>query len=423
MPKKNMQKNHRKCPLKTSTLFFFFAAFFISIITTSHLSADEVVQQSTPPEKEQAYPEAEDPEPSLLPVLLTPPETPGNVTKQSEIVVKEPVQPDNEDPEPIASPGSPEDVTEQAEIVADKPKSDEKPNKTEDLKKTIDALHKTTIDLFQDAAFKTDNILTPDEGIDPAPLNKSRFSMAIGFKLEDNDGPSLKLDIDLKSDINLPKTKKRLGVFLDTTAPDELPGYEPDEGENNLYAGLRTAIGRSSLPFGTFRVGVKVRVPPVAYTELLFRHHMTWRQLLILPQLKGYWFSDDGFGEIATLTLECLPTANTLANSVTAVKWGETTDGIEWEQSFLFGYRTGRDFKRSPQSISVKCGVFGHKRGTNIIDLYRVSLLYRKAIYKKWLYFEVGPELDFKNENDWDPSPSIRIAVDMLFWRPEDLMD
>ncbi|MBC2714771.1 MAG: hypothetical protein HF978_05610 [Desulfobacteraceae bacterium] len=280
----------------------------------------------------------------------------------------------------------------------------------------LDSFYDQTTVLFRGAVYKTDMFLSASNEDDIYPLNSSRFNVTTGLKIEDNNGTPLKLDFNISADINLPKTEDRLGIFLETTAPEALPGRNPDEVDDALYVGLRSTLGPRKIPFGSVRVGVKARIPPVLYTELLFRKKVSRGRLHIVPQIKGFWLSDDGFGQITSVVFEWWPDDAFVTSSLTAAKWGDVTTGVEWEQSFRIGYKIGKEFKQHPQSVWGKCSVFGYKTGTGIIDKYRLSLEHRRLIYRQWLFFYLGPELEYRNESDWEPIPALRFGFDMLFW-------
>ena len=43
---------------------------------------------------------------------------------------------------------------------------------------------------------------------------------------------------------------------------------------------------------------------------------------------------------------------------------------------------------------------------------YRLLVGYKQLIYKDWLYAEFIPELSFREENDWDVTPGIRVRFE-----------
>jgi hypothetical protein len=111
------------------------------------------------------------------------------------------------------------------------------------------------------------------------------------------------------------------------------------------------------------------------------------------------------------------------------MRWTEYSNGVEWSQSGTIAYvwrllreeDRGRGVRRETTSrgIGIRGIAFGHKAGSGIVDKYRLSLVYRQPIYKKWLYMEIAPQMEWRNDRDWDPVPILTFGLDALFWGVE----
>lgn len=110
-----------------------------------------------------------------------------------------------------------------------------------------------------------------------------------------------------------------------------------------------------------------------------------------------------------------------MLRSLSAARYSDETLGIEWEQSFLFGFSPRGNLKGLDTGHAVKLSAFGHKTGSGIVDYYRVYYTYRRNIYKQWLFIQLGPEARWRNDDDWNIAPGFRLGFDMLFWVSEDL--
>jgi hypothetical protein len=44
-----------------------------------------------------------------------------------------------------------------------------------------------------------------------------------------------------------------------------------------------------------------------------------------------------------------------------------------------------------------------------------VNLTWRDAVYRKWIYYTITPQLEFPREDDYQPRPSIRVGLEILF--------
>lgn len=286
----------------------------------------------------------------------------------------------------------------------------------------FDDFYYKTNSYFHGFAFKADDYLGDEQLEDLPTLKRSRFNFAFEIKIEDDDGPKLNLDLDFRADIKLPKTRKRLGVFVNTSLPDELPNEDPDDVENPVLVGLEGLALFKQIPFVNFYSGIKISLNPAFFVGMNIQPHFTLDNFQIIPQQKAFWFNDEtGLGGLTALRLEWRPRDAFLFRSVSAARYSDETLGIEWEQSFLFGFSPRGNLKNLDAGHAVKLSVFGHKTGSGIIDYYRIYYLYRRNIYKKWLFIQLGPEARFQNEDDWKIAPGFRIGFDMLFWLSEDL--
>ncbi len=306
-----------------------------------------------------------------------------------------------------------------SEKIEDSPEAED----SEDQSNWVDDYYDKTNIYIHNMVFKADDFLGEEQEEDLPTLTRSRFNFAIDAKIEDNNGRQFSMDLDFRADIKLPKTKERFGLFINTSAPDELPGEDPDDVQNPLLVGLELISAFRRFPYLSSVAGVRVNRSPAFFTGITFKPHFEWETFHVIPQQKVFWFSDEtGLGGLTSLRLDWLAREDLLLRSLSAARYNEATEGIEWEQTFMIGFSTKGTFKDLDRGHGIKFSVFGHKTGsTGIIDYYRIAYIYRRNIYKKWLFIQGGPEARFRNEDDWEIAPGFRIGLDVLFWTPEDI--
>jgi hypothetical protein len=49
-------------------------------------------------------------------------------------------------------------------------------------------------------------------------------------------------------------------------------------------------------------------------------------------------------------------------------------------------------------------------------DRCRLTFLYRRPIYGDWIHLEVAPELEWRDEDDWETVSRLRVGVETAFW-------
>ena len=58
---------------------------------------------------------------------------------------------------------------------------------------------------------------------------------------------------------------------------------------------------------------------------------------------------------------------------------------------------------------------FPHYKDSGLTwDDYLVNLTWRGALYRKWVYYTLTPQVEFPQEDDYQAKPSIRIALELL---------
>ena len=285
----------------------------------------------------------------------------------------------------------------------------------------LDSVHRMTGLFLRGAVDRVDSFFAGGVEADVIPSRPSRFLIGIDTVIEDDDDLQYNVDLELEADVHLPLTDRRLGLFLHSSLPDELPGEDPDDTEGALVAGLRRTLGLRRLPYLDFSAGLKVRTPPVGVLNIRTQREFTPGRWKIVPPWRGFWLSDDGFGELQSLRIDRWTKKNLLLRSNSAAKWTEESDGVEWEQSFLLALCRRGTFRNLDRGTGVRYQVFGHKSGSGVVDKHRVSLIYRRAVWRPWLYVRMGPEIAWENEDGWGSVPAFRIGVDALLWAQEDL--
>ena len=86
--------------------------------------------------------------------------------------------------------------------------------------------------------------------------------------------------------------------------PDELPGEDPQTTDNAVLVGLHRTLDLRRLPYMDFAAGIRVRTPPVAVVGIVLQREFTSGPWVFVPTLRGFWLSDDGFGEVQALRVD-----------------------------------------------------------------------------------------------------------------------
>lgn len=205
---------------------------------------------------------------------------------------------------------------------------------------------------------------------------------------------------------------------------DRLPDQDRPPSDSDVVIALQWVGDRVSTS-----TGVKWRLPPVAYARI--DAGPTWNvgQTEIRPRQRFFYDTDEGFGEVTSLSLFRWVGESVILRSTSAVRWTEATDGVEWEQAFAVGHLRGllrpEDRGRmvgergASRATGVRASVFGRKRGSGTVERYRLSFIHRRPIHRRWVYLELMPEINWRNETDWREEVLVRAGLDLLIWGPD----
>jgi hypothetical protein len=269
-----------------------------------------------------------------------------------------------------------------------------------------------------------------EEAIKP-PDAKFRFALYVEL---DENGSEFALAPDVDIEVALPNLETRWRVFITRKGVGELPGIEPTERDNDLYVGVG---GRNERFHIRTDAGVKARWLPEAFARVTWCPVWHAGGLRVFPSQRLYWESEDGFGEVTQLAAQRWlgRRQRHVLHAVSAAKYAETTYGVYLEQTLVYGLMTSMiDERRRGQSahrkntrelIALRYSGFGSTEPLPAVEAsgiqrHRFAIVYRRPLYKKWMFLELMPEVEFDREDDWEPNVKFRVGFDALFWEVGD---
>lgn len=256
----------------------------------------------------------------------------------------------------------------------------------------------------------------------------SRFRVGFYTEFVLDNGLSFRFDPAFDAEVELPNAEKNLLLFITGSELDEFPATEAAERDGGLLLGLRRHFEKMPI---NMEAGVRVRWRPEAFSKA--RWNTVWRagNWAYRPSQQVFYETEEGFGEITAMSAQAWygRRKRGFLRSNTSVRWTESTEGIEWEQDIGLeridelmdegsrGKWISR--KHTARGVGLRLSVFGHKTGSGVVDRYRLTLLRRRPLYKRWVYFEFAPEIQWKNENDWREEFLVRTGIETFFWGTE----
>jgi hypothetical protein len=271
-----------------------------------------------------------------------------------------------------------------------------------------------------DARFAEDDV----DVIEFAP--QSRLRLGVYGEVEEDDGFQFAIDPDFSWEIALPNLERRWSLFINAEDSDELPGIDPEDREGSLFVGVSRAAKEFHLRSSA---GVKTKWVPEAFGRLEWRRAMDTKDGSVMPKIRGFWESDDGFGLLSVVMGRKWIGASdgVLLYSTTAGTWTEDKEGVTVEQTIGLAWllrmiedpNTIRDVSREDvgKGWGIRASTFAFADGDGThVSRHRITLGHRRPLYRDWIHLDVGPELEWSNDNDWDTVPRLRVGIETLFW-------
>lgn len=228
---------------------------------------------------------------------------------------------------------------------------------------------------------------------------------------------------NVEMDVELPNLKRRLRVFVETARANDLPERAvTDQDDSGINVGARKWFERINL---SADVGVKATWLPEAFARLIWTRDWTLGEWQLRPENRIFYETGDGFGALATLrNARWLGDASDyLFQQNLSAKWSTKTDTLTWAASVSFaramalldenlrGKNAGWEDTARAQAVRYTC--FGSEGN---VDSHRVILGFRGPLYKRWIYWEADPGLEWHRDDDYETAYVFRFGIDMLFW-------
>jgi hypothetical protein len=256
-----------------------------------------------------------------------------------------------------------------------------------------------------DAFFGTGDYRTDAEG----SLLRVGTTMLI-----EEDG--LSFDFAMRMRLALPRTERRLNLFLDSQRVDpfETPAQRrrlerTDADSSSFVAGLqylRQLAERWDLDADA---GVRVRVPLDPYVRVRVR-----RSELVLPWeyrvgQSLFWYAQRGRGTSTELLAQRTLADGRLLRSVSDVTWLDREQQFYYSQDLLFA----QHFRRSA-GVVYQIGIRGESEPNHQLDHYFINLRARRSVGWEWLFVELRPELYFERENNFSLERRFFVTMEVM---------
>lgn len=249
--------------------------------------------------------------------------------------------------------------------------------------------------------------------------NTSYMRLRLSTFFEKGEGP--KSDARLRLRLVLPELQDKLYIMVSgeqdkdkNIAEDPLidKTSEIDEdSERNFNLSLRYFVRKARDMNFSLKIGARVNsFSPIFYAGPRYRRTKHIGSWLIRFTQEVQYFSGDGWECCTRFDFDRLFKKDMFFRTRTEGCWFEEEYGYFYEIRFSIFQKVDED-----RALQYSWSNYFETRPEHCLDQTLLNITYRQRFWRKWLFFEIGPQLAFRQENDYRPFPGITFSVEMYF--------
>jgi len=274
---------------------------------------------------------------------------------------------------------------------------------------TVDRVQRSISENINSAAQWIDSFFDDDRFIAEDATTKVRLSESVF--LEHGDSPEYKTKVSLS--IKIPKTKKKLRVFVasedDTNKTPDALFNRVEDSEETSAAGVQYFAKASKKRNLSLTTGIKLDS-----TEFFIgpRYRRTFKfdtwQLRFTQRVR--WLSRKGWEATTRFDYERLLGEKLFFRHTVEGRWRDEDEGYQYEirpslvqqlrSKKPIEYQWNNLFKTSPN----------HRLDSSVL-----LVRYRRNLKRKWLFYEINPQIAMRNDEDFEPKAGITFQLEVVF--------
>lgn len=244
-------------------------------------------------------------------------------------------------------------------------------------------------------------------------LERAESLVRVAWRNEFDQSDGYNTKVRLRGKLQLPKISKRLNLFFGGEDGDDLSN---DERKSEDRAGLLYTIDKRKRSRADLTLG---------FSSEGFKPGVRYRNQGPLGQKSSYRYTQQveykdnkGFFTTGEINLEQALSETNLLRFSNEALYGEESEGTEWRSAFIL-YQRRSVHKRDPRVAAWFAGVNG-ATDPSYIKNYRLGVLFRRQLYRPYLFVELQPSYNFRKQRDDDqrrPAWSLEINFEVALER------
>jgi len=279
----------------------------------------------------------------------------------------------------------------------------------------IDRIHDSMALSVNEAAQWFDSFFEDERYISEEASSRIRLRPSILFE----EGKSADLKFSLGARINVPRFNKKLKLVISDVTTDVNDSFDsrqftaPESDETNV--GLQYTLRDKDRLNTHLAVGIKTGGNHGVDLFIGPRLRKTWRldpwQLRFTERVR--WYTDIGWESRSRVDIERVVNTDWLfrgAFDIRIRKDDYHEKGLEYNITPALVQKL-----RHHAAIEYQWSTSVVTRPNHRVDETGLRLRFRKRVWRKWLFYEVNPQLLFRNHDDFRATPGIDFRLEASF--------
>jgi len=290
--------------------------------------------------------------------------------------------------------------------------------RAEDLPAPTETKHEHTVDWAQrnvsatinSAAQWADSFFDDERFVAEDASTKLRLRESV-FLEHDESSPETKTKVSLSVDI--PKTKKRLRVFVaseeDTNKTPDTLFNRVENSEESAAAGVQFFAGRSEKRNISLTAGIKLDSVEF-FIGPRYRRTFKFDTFNVRFTQRVRWYTSRGWEATTRFDYERLLSKRWFFRHSLDGRWRDEDPGYRYEiRPSLIQQLANR------KAIEYQWNNLFETDPNHSLESSTFLVRYRRNFLRKWLFYEINPQLAMRDEDDFNPKAGITFQLEIVF--------
>ncbi len=275
----------------------------------------------------------------------------------------------------------------------------------------LDSTHLTLNDRLDRGVAYTDSLIGREYRTEGLTKQRTRLETGFHSKISEDDGIEFELKPEFRLSAEFPNLERYARLVVDSHAVSDAPGGDKFDEEGGLSLGF-VSDGRL---LKKVKLSLGLRTSSGLYASALIKPRWRHHNWYVQPALSGYYRSDKGVGSYASLLVMHWLRDRYRGLYNGTIEISEHDPDFVWRHNLALSYLFEGDELDRHRALISRFALDG--RGAEGPTRYTwTPLYYRAPLYRKWIYYEVGPEVTWRREDRWEPVPAFKLAILAYFW-------